>query len=47
MAFASAKAISGVIPIRGRLPVSIPGLAKIGDGIEVSRNAPAASQTIR
>jgi beta-N-acetylhexosaminidase len=44
---ALAKAISGVIPIRGRLPVSIPGLAKIGDGIEVSRNAPAASQTIR
>jgi beta-N-acetylhexosaminidase len=44
---ALAKAISGEIPIRGKLPVSIPGIAKIGDGIEVSRNAPAASQTVR
>jgi beta-N-acetylhexosaminidase len=44
---ALAKAISGEIPIRGKLPVSIPGIAKIGDGIEVSRNALAASQTVR
>lgn len=41
---ALAKAISGAIPIRGKLPVSIPGLAKIGDGIEVSRTVLAASK---
>ena len=41
---ALAKAISGDIPIRGKLPVSIPGLAKIGDGIEVSRTVLAASK---
>lgn len=32
---AAAKALFGEIPIRGRLPVTIPGLAKIGDGIQV------------
>jgi beta-N-acetylhexosaminidase len=30
---AAVKALFGEIPIRGRLPVSIPGLAKVGDGI--------------
>jgi beta-N-acetylhexosaminidase len=32
---AAAKALFGEIPIRGRLPVSIPGLAKLGDGIQI------------
>jgi beta-N-acetylhexosaminidase len=32
---AAVKALWGEIPIRGRLPVSIPGLAKIGDGIQL------------
>jgi beta-N-acetylhexosaminidase len=30
---AAVKAVFGEIPIQGRLPVSIPGFAKIGDGI--------------
>lgn len=34
---AMAKAILGLIPITGRLPVSIPGLAKIGDGLDVTK----------
>ena len=29
------KALWGEIPIRGRLPVSIPGMAAYGDGIQV------------
>jgi beta-N-acetylhexosaminidase len=29
------KAIFGEIPIRGRLPITIPGLAKLGDGIQL------------
>lgn len=41
---AAARAIFGEIPIQGRMPVSIPGLAKIGDGIQVSAKAAAASQ---
>ncbi|HEY1216874.1 MAG TPA: hypothetical protein VGE93_24885, partial [Bryobacteraceae bacterium] len=32
---AAEKAIIGVIPITGKMPVSIPGLAKVGDGITV------------
>jgi len=32
---AAAKAIFGEIPIGGRLPVSIPGLAAVGDGIQL------------
>jgi beta-N-acetylhexosaminidase len=32
---AAAKAILGDIPITGKMPVSIPGLAKVGDGITV------------
>jgi beta-N-acetylhexosaminidase len=34
---AAAKALFGEIPIEGRLPVSIPGLAKLGAGIQVPR----------
>ena len=41
---AAAKALFGEIPIRGRLPVSIPGLAKIGDGIQVTARTSRASQ---
>jgi beta-N-acetylhexosaminidase len=36
---AAAKAILGDIPITGTLPVSIPGLANIGDGLRVSVRA--------
>jgi len=32
---AAAKALFGETPIRGRLPVSIPGVAKIGEGMEL------------
>jgi beta-N-acetylhexosaminidase len=32
---AAAKALFGEIPITGRLPVTIPGLAKYGDGIQL------------
>ena len=32
---AAAKALFGESPIRGRLPVTIPGVAKIGEGIEL------------
>jgi beta-N-acetylhexosaminidase len=32
---AAVKALWGEIPIRGHLPVSIPGLAKSGDGISL------------
>jgi beta-N-acetylhexosaminidase len=35
-----AKAIFGEIPITGRLPVSIPGFAKIGDGIQLAPTKP-------
>jgi beta-N-acetylhexosaminidase len=44
---AAAKAIFGEIPIVGKLPVSIPGLAKVGDGIHVSGKPGSASQTLR
>jgi beta-N-acetylhexosaminidase len=44
---AAARAIFGEIPIQGRLPVSIPGLAKIGDGIQVSRKPVRASQEVK
>jgi beta-N-acetylhexosaminidase len=40
---AAAKAILGEIPISGRLPVSIPGLAKIGDGLDVPAKLNPAS----
>ena len=29
----------GEIPIRGRVPVSIPGIAKVGDGIQLEQLA--------
>jgi beta-N-acetylhexosaminidase len=37
---AAVKALFGAIPIRGHLPVSIPGVAKIGDGMELPAAAP-------
>lgn len=40
---AAAKAISGEIPITGKMPVSIPGLAKIGDGLNVPAKSKMAS----
>jgi beta-N-acetylhexosaminidase len=40
---AAAKAILGEIPISGKMPVSIPGLAKIGDGLDVPAKAKMAS----
>jgi beta-N-acetylhexosaminidase len=40
---AAAKAILGQIPIRGKLPVSIPGIAKAGEGIDVPAKAKTAS----
>jgi beta-N-acetylhexosaminidase len=40
---AAAKAILGEIPITGKMPVSIPGLAKIGDGLDVPAKVKMAS----
>lgn len=40
---AIAKAILGDIPIGGKLPVSIPGIAKIGAGLDVPAKANTAS----
>ncbi len=40
---AAAKAILGEIPITGKMPVSIPGLAKIGDGLDVPAKGKTAS----
>ena len=40
---AVAKAINGEIAITGKMPVSIPGLAKLGDGLSVSIRKPPAS----
>ena len=37
---AAVKALFGEIPIAGHLPVSIPGVAKIGDGMELPAAAP-------
>jgi beta-N-acetylhexosaminidase len=37
---ALAKALFGEIPITGRLPVSIPGVAKFGDGIQLPATRP-------
>jgi beta-N-acetylhexosaminidase len=44
---AAARAIFGEISIQGRMPVSIPGLAKVGDGIQVSAKLSAASQRMK
>ena len=41
---AAAKAILGQIRIQGRLPISIPGLAARGDGIQVTNLITRASQ---
>jgi beta-N-acetylhexosaminidase len=40
---AAAKAILGEIPITGKMPVSIPGFAKIGDGLDVPAKVKMAS----
>ena len=40
---AVARAILGEIPISGRMPVSIPGIVKLGDGLDVPARAPTAS----
>ena len=37
------RALFGEIPISGRMPVSIPGYAKIGDGIQTTAVRPASS----
>ena len=44
---ATVKALFGEIPIHGKLPVSIPGFAQYGDGIQVaaSRSAPASARS--
>lgn len=40
---AAVKALFGDIPIQGRLPVTIPGIAKYGEGIKLAAvAAPAA-----
>jgi beta-N-acetylhexosaminidase len=41
---AAAQAILGEIPITGKMPVSIPGLAKIGDGLSVPASPQFASK---
>ncbi|MDP8981384.1 MAG: hypothetical protein M3O35_12430 [Acidobacteriota bacterium] len=38
------KALFGEIPITGKLPVSIPGIAKYGDGIQLPAAAPKKGQ---
>lgn len=40
---AAGKAISGEIPITGKMPISIPGFAKIGDGLDVPAHPITAS----
>lgn len=40
---AAARAILGEIPITGKMPVSIPGFAKIGDGLDVPAKVKTAS----
>ncbi len=44
---AAAKAILGEIAINGKLPVSIPGFAKIGEGLDVPAKIVAASNATR
>lgn len=43
---AAAKAILGEISITGKLPVSIPGLARIGQGLDVPARAKTASNRV-
>jgi beta-N-acetylhexosaminidase len=40
---AALKAVLGEIPIRGRLPVTIPGMAKYGEGIQLPVRPPVIS----
>ncbi len=40
---AAARAILGKIPITGKMPVSIPGIAKVGDGLYVPARTTTAS----
>ena len=40
---AAGKAIFGEIPIQGKMPVSIPGYAKVGDGMAVAARTKATS----
>jgi beta-N-acetylhexosaminidase len=44
---AVAQAILGEIPITGKLPVSIPGLAKIGEGLSVPAKSKPASNSVQ
>jgi beta-N-acetylhexosaminidase len=44
---ATARAIFGEITIQGKLPVSIPNLAKLGDGIQVPRKPVRASEEMK
>ncbi len=44
---AAAKAILGEIPISGKMPVSIPGIAALGSGIDVPANARTASNRMQ
>ncbi len=44
---ALAKALFGEIAITGHLPVTIPGVAKYGDGIQVPMASPAAKECTR
>lgn len=41
---AAAKALFGETPITGKLPVTIPGIAKMGDGIEVPAQTQSRAQ---
>jgi len=38
------KAVFGEIPIHGKLPVTLPGVAKRGDGIDRDFLAPSARE---
>lgn len=44
---ATARAIFGEITIQGKLPVSIPALAKLGDGIQVPKKPVRASEEVK
>jgi beta-N-acetylhexosaminidase len=44
---AVARAILGQIPLTGRLPVSIPGIARVGDGMDVPERSRVASNVAK
>ena len=44
---AAARAMLGEIPISGKLPVSIPGIARVGDGLDVPAKTNTASNATR